>query len=696
VSLQPWRYSTMLLGLFLLLGMVGCAVERGRVYVKDGKQYGVTSGQIWRGRWWNYYERGVSYADGEFWDEALVDFQAAIQRRQEDQRRARTYGLHFIDYFPHRELGIVYYRLDRYPEAIHELETSLATVDNAKAKFYLNRARKSLLQQTGRDTVPPRIVLTSPADGLLTNRFTVTVAGRAEDDTYVSAVTINGRSQFVELAEPRLPFTQEIALHDGANIVDVAAVDLLGQQVHQRLTVRLDRHGPLVSLDRVEVVGTPPQQRVQIEGWLADSSQVAHFVVAGRQMPLRVGTEWEFRLEVPVAADAEALPFEVEDAAGNVTRGEIALTPPASGPIREGKVPFPLPLLLPRWASLAPGTVISDLVALPATPIRTAQRRDRYPPVIKLRGLADRETVYDDVIYLEVQVTDASAITAFSVNGESLWRRHGKQLFFSQLVPLQPGENTIVLEAVDEVGNTAQHPVVVTREARQVQQVGSRLRVSLLPFAKNGSASRLAESVYDNLFNVLVNQRRFDFVERQHLEAILQEHKLSQTVLVDPATAARTGKLMAAEGMLIGTVTETPQSLEVFARFVDVETSVVLAALDVYGEDLTLQSLRTLIEGIGWKLQRDLPLVEGVVINRAGQILLTDLTASHGIKRYMKLIVFRAGEDLMRPPTGRLLKKDTILGEARITAVSADLSEATLLQAVQAGDVQELDQVITK
>jgi hypothetical protein len=108
--------------------------------------------------------------------------------------------------------------------------------------------------------------------------------------------------------------------------------------------------------------------------------------------------------------------------------------------------------------------------------------------------------------------------------------------------------------------------------------------------------------------------------------------------------------------MLIGTVTETPQSLEVFARFVDVETSVVLVAPDVYGGALTLQSLRTLIEGIAWKLQRVLPLVEGMVINRAGQILLTDLTASHGIKRYMKLIVCRAGEDLMCPHTGHLLK----------------------------------------
>ena len=151
------RYPSLVL--LFLLGVVGCAVERGKVYVKDGKQYGVTLSQIWRGRWWNHYERGISYADGEFWDEAIADLQAALAQRQEDQRRARTYGLHFLDYFPHRELGIVYYRLARYLEAIHELETSLRSEETAKAKFYLNRTRTSLLEQTRHDTTPPRIVL---------------------------------------------------------------------------------------------------------------------------------------------------------------------------------------------------------------------------------------------------------------------------------------------------------------------------------------------------------------------------------------------------------------------------------------------------------------------------------------------------------------------------------------------------------
>ena len=44
---------------------------------------------------------------------------------------------------------------------------------------------------------------------------------------------------------------------------------------------------------------------------------------------------------------------------------------------------------------------------------------------------------------------------------------------------------------------------------------------------------------------------------------------------------------MGAEGILIGTVIETAKqrSLDVYARFVDVDTETVLAVEDVYGED---------------------------------------------------------------------------------------------------------------
>ena len=128
----------------LLLSLGSCTVESGKVYMVDGKPYCVASG-IWRNKWWQNYERGLSCADGKFWDEASASFRAALADSlgQTDRWRVNTYGVRFIDdYFPHRELGIVYYQQKRYEEAQHELELSLSTTENAKAKFYLNKVRR--------------------------------------------------------------------------------------------------------------------------------------------------------------------------------------------------------------------------------------------------------------------------------------------------------------------------------------------------------------------------------------------------------------------------------------------------------------------------------------------------------------------------------------------------------------------------
>src|SRR5208283_6182926 len=73
--------------------------------------YGGDSGTF-RGNWWNYYDRAIAYSESQGpgpGDKAIADLNQALSMRAKDQRMARTYGMHFIDYFPHRELGIVFF-----------------------------------------------------------------------------------------------------------------------------------------------------------------------------------------------------------------------------------------------------------------------------------------------------------------------------------------------------------------------------------------------------------------------------------------------------------------------------------------------------------------------------------------------------------------------------------------------------------
>ena len=62
-----WTLAAALAG---CLWLCACqSTSRPSPYVKNGRTYGITRGTF-NDRWWNYYERGLSFADGEYWTEA--------------------------------------------------------------------------------------------------------------------------------------------------------------------------------------------------------------------------------------------------------------------------------------------------------------------------------------------------------------------------------------------------------------------------------------------------------------------------------------------------------------------------------------------------------------------------------------------------------------------------------------------------
>ena len=121
-----------------LLPLAACGRADPPPQVVDGTTFGTTSVPF-RGRWWHHYERGVSWTLGGFNAEAEADFRACLDQRQTDNRLARTYGMHFVQCFAHRELGAVLLATGRLDEAERELRTSLAQEPSAKAEFLLRR-----------------------------------------------------------------------------------------------------------------------------------------------------------------------------------------------------------------------------------------------------------------------------------------------------------------------------------------------------------------------------------------------------------------------------------------------------------------------------------------------------------------------------------------------------------------------------
>lgn len=666
-----------LLLLFSLLSSA-CTPTPPTARVKDGITYGTTKG-LFNHRWWNYYERGCSFAEGEFWKEAENDFIEAIKKRENDQRRARTYGMHFIDYFPHRELGILYYKTDRLTEAIKELELSLKLEESAKATYFYNKARAAVISRDKTDVTPPRIAISNPPEDLITNDANLVVTGVASDDTLVSSIHFNRRPLFIELSEKRMAFSRKLPLTVGENTISVKAIDISGKETTISRQVILDVNAPMISIADIL-----PQSdgSLRVNGHLSDENGIARFELNGEPQQFRQG---ERELSFSKVVTNRNFHFLAKDLAGNISRQTFALDGQQSAAHRgSGRLQNRIVL-----ASLA-----SDQFA--AAMFHAAKKTARQKTYIALKSLSENQTTYVDKVFLEGTLSDNDTIVSFFINGVSFDFRPGKQIYFNYLLQLHEGENTISMQATDALGNISTRVITIHRKIPTVRAIGSRMTVAVIPFTQTSQSGSLADLAFDLFQTRVFSRKRFHLVVRKDLDKVLEELHLSQTELVNPATAARVGKLVVADNIVTGSVYQQKESVEVTIHFINTETSSLMASMDVFSESSGMKNMNYLMEGLALKLEKEFPLLEGLIIKVKDGKFYLDLGENKGIKKEMQLIAFREGEKIIHPITGRLLGTDTKeLAKLVISSVQEDYSIAQLRQK-NGVQVKEMDKFITR
>ncbi len=630
------------------------------------RQPAVAMGQVFRGTWWDFYERGLKYAEAGAWKAAVQDFRAARQQRDKEDRSARTYGVAFIEYFPVRELGIALYQEGQFKAAVEALERSLAGYPTAKAAHYYNLARAALLRQAAADTRPPRITIDAPADGLLTNALTLEVRGTAESRNQVATVEVNGETQIIDAAAGNQPFTQLARLAPGPNAIQVRAQDLIGQETRATVNVIVDREGPMVVIDRATRAG----RLVHVEGTVFDNVRLGPLVINGQPTSLTAGAaESTFATDVPVTASVLAI--EAADAVGNVTRVRI-----------------PIPAEL-RQSGRAPEIV----------PV--AWRKQLVPSFLRAAALAvELETlpaeVQQDSLSVSWIVTSGSTVTSVKINEETKTVRPteaGKPLIFSHILPLVDGPNQITITATDRAGATVTRTAKVVRKAEEVEQIGARLAVAIMPFAFKGPSSDVYGGAFEAMVDALVNQGRFKVVSRDQLENILRELKLSGTALVDQGSALKAGKLAAAEAIVVATVNESAKAVEIYAQLINTETSTVLASRDVFDPEKAPGTARAKMRELAAKLKQEYPLVGGSVVTVNNQRVAIGIGSARKARADMKVIVYVEGEPLVDPQTKVVLDRNIEpLGEGLLKDVRPQVSFANM----DAKDLAKIERMIAQ
>jgi TolB-like protein len=92
-----------------------------------------------------------------------------------------------------------------------------------------------------------------------------------------------------------------------------------------------------------------------------------------------------------------------------------------------------------------------------------------------------------------------------------------------------------------------------------------------------GNVTDFGRFLAEELITRLYDAGKFKVIERQLLNKIIAEQKLSLTGVVDPAAAKQLGKILGVEAIVSGTVTNLAQSVRVNARLISTETGEIFA-----------------------------------------------------------------------------------------------------------------------
>ena len=169
------------------------------------------------GEWFQVYDDGLKALEAQDYERAASLFREALAGNNTDKQKMRTYGLHFIEYYPHRELGIALYYLGKTDEAKMELQMSLSQEPSARAREYMDKI-------TG-GTPPPKIEKADNKQGMIVPAATIPT----ETEMIVGKQTIKLVGERMGVAV--LPFANKGASKDlGEIILDKMITVMVNQE----------------------------------------------------------------------------------------------------------------------------------------------------------------------------------------------------------------------------------------------------------------------------------------------------------------------------------------------------------------------------------------------------------------------------------------------------------------------------------
>ncbi len=560
--------------LFIFLLFCGCAVNMPPVYEKEGKEYGHTEG-IFRERWYDYYRVALSYMEGDFRADALVMLDLALAQRDTDRRMAKTFGMHFIDYFPHREKGILLYLNGEDESAIKELELSLSHYPSAKAFFYLDKIRIRIMEKEKLRISAPSVIIRIPGSIrdesaiFLTGAENPVLSATIRDEQYVSEIFLNARPVRLESSGQSVSFQEALDLGEGRQDFRLTARNLMGGKTEHRFSVHADRSGPLISISEY-IPG------IRISGRIYDLSGHISLEVNGKDIPLEKGQDISFSLP-----SAGPMILTAKDRLGNRTD-----------------------LQMGNAASAGFGLLAQNRHAITGsdreTALSAAAKRELSIIADEWR---EEDTVFRENIRMNIRVEGPEPIREIRINDRILPGLKGRMISHNIFIPLQIGENSIRISVRDEKGRETQKKIRIERKIPDAFGLHRRYCLMMHRFE-----SEKAGNIEFFFAEEILKQKRFQL----RVSPEMKKSGISDAVPI-PAVNSES------QGLLLGLICENRRGTEIAVRVTDAQSSEIIAIADAWSEKRDQDSFAHMARNLSESLHRKLPLADGRIRDIQGQ-----------------------------------------------------------------------------
>ncbi len=105
----------------------------------------------------------------------------------------------------------------------------------------------------------------------------------------------------------------------------------------------------------------------------------------------------------------------------------------------------------------------------------------------------------------------------------------------------------------------------------------SNLKIAVLPIINEiGDKTELGYSISDFL-QIQLFKRNMEIIERERIDAILEEHEFSRSGLVDENYIKKIGKMLSVDAIVTGTIRDFNENYELYVKVINIETGKVIA-----------------------------------------------------------------------------------------------------------------------